>query len=140
MKLELKHLAPYLPYSVRFIECYQSSFSNQPDTINNYIMRPENMGVLYGKKRYRLKSAKLILHLLSDLTKEIEVNGERFVPIDELYKMSDYSECIPNIEEDVYQSNTPKRWPYEIFEKLLEWHFDVFRLIDQDLAININTL
>ncbi len=33
-----------------------------------------------------------------------------------------------------------KNCPYEVMEKLLSWHFDVFSLIEKGLAIDINTL
>jgi hypothetical protein len=29
---------------------------------------------------------------------------------------------------------------YEMFQKLFEWHFDLFRLIENNLAVNINTI
>ena len=31
-------------------------------------------------------------------------------------------------------------WPYEIVNKLLEWHFDIDGLIQDELAIDVNKL
>ena len=91
-----------------------------------------------------MKPMQLLLYPLSDLTKPIKVegynDGKEFVPMDKLYNMSDYSEFMESIQEDIYEMNTPFRWPYEIVQKLLEWHFDVFGLIEKGLAIDINTL
>ena len=143
MKLELKHLAPYLPYSVRYKAIWISSFKNQPDTVENRIMNTENIGTLY-KKRYKLKSAKPILRPLSDLTKEIEVNGEKFVPEDILFieygagyanKTAFINDFMPNIIYTHYSQIS-----YRIMQFLFEWHFDVFGLIENNLAIDINTL
>ena len=84
-----------------------------------------------------LEDIKLILRPLSDLTKEIEVNGERFVPIDWLEK---------NIPPSKKHSNTVtftngyiEMCYYVEYQKLFEWHFDVFGLIPQGLAIDYNT-
>ena len=52
-------------------------------------------------------------------------------------------------EETPHSSGTSKRYlekwkyettNYETIEKLFEWHFDVFGLIEKGLAIDINTL
>ena len=93
-----------------------------------------------------LNHAKLILRPLFDITKEIEVGGERFVPIKEfmiLYgggttekgKPIFESDFVANIMYSYYGSLS-----YSVMEKLFEWHFDVFGLIEQGLAIDINTL
>jgi hypothetical protein len=46
-------------------------------------------GDLYFTYEVDIKKCKLVLHPLSDLTKEIEVNGEKFVPLHELAKVAD---------------------------------------------------
>jgi hypothetical protein len=164
-KLELKHIAPYLPYDLKgmrsdggkelYYLAYVSLKSTHPLIWNT---------VSFGDPT--AMDMKPILRPLSYLTKEIEVNGEKFVPIIELAKLFHISRSaithfsgIRNdgfygvqvnchIENDdgrfmYYQirneefilSNT-----YEEVQKLLEWHFDVFGLIEQGLAIDINTL
>ena len=93
--------------------------------------------------------AKPILRPLSDLTKEIEHNGERFVPIDELWGQT-LGEIDSNTYDDYFFNPDLKTtWickenvlqlEWVVVEKLFEWHFDVFGLIDAGLAIDINTL
>ncbi|MCP1996642.1 hypothetical protein [Flavobacterium sp. HSC-61S13] len=81
------------------------------------------------------KYVKPVMHPLSDLAEEITHNGETFVPYDELDNYHNFSKVNYNdIEKD------PTRYPYTIVCKLLEWHFDIFGLIENNLAININTL
>lgn len=112
MKLELKHLAGYLPYKLQ-IEDYEPKFMIFDLTGANieYVIH------------YKTKP---ILRPLSDLTKEIEVNGEKFVP---------YENLSAHFEVEYYGNMLHKN-----VEKLLEWHFDVFGLIENGLAIDINTL
>ena len=100
-----------------------------------------------------LKYIKPILRPLSDLTKEIEVNGEKFVPIERMkrYMLVDFKYidnsgvqsvhfpkgniCITSINYEIADE-----CPLGFYTKLLEWHFDVFGLIESGLAINKNTL
>lgn len=160
MGLELKHLAAYLPYDVKFT-----------DGLIIYELDTENLaGVINDCKH--LNNIKLHLRPLSDLTKEITVNGETFVPILSLAKASDpfYSWEISkkslfhksafchsytgrvsfSINTDfkkLYSFNTSINGqfiqtnnPHLVYQKLLEWHFDIFGLIPAGLAIDINTL
>ena len=71
--------------------------------------------------------AKLILRPLSDLTKEIEHNGERFVPIVLLEDYIDFQYGYERIE-------------YWKIQQLFEWKFDIFNLIEKGEAIDVNTL
>jgi hypothetical protein len=127
-KLELKHLAAYLPYGVRTNIGRYSETNIELD-----------LGFLIS---YNIDAFKLILRPLSDLTKEIEVNGERFVGIEKIetlfnieFEMDSESSFLigKEILYDVLELN------YVIIEKLFEWHFDVFGLIENDLAIDINS-
>lgn len=103
-----------------------------------------------------------ILHPLSDLTKEIEHKGERFVPIVELAKISYperyvslyvYRDGIIRAEidfEDYYVhlyfdgkdfvSDSSIQNQFKLFQKLIEWHFDIAGLIEKGEAIDVNTL
>ena len=169
MKLELKHLAPYLPYKVLVgdgrtpFELTEHNFTN----VFKYLTT-------------------IYLHPLSDLTKEIEVNGEKLVPMVELAKILNlkgeifdnddclsfgwdenygddmqgycigwnskgkffgvgYSEDVFGIDFEKYDNGNDKMlyelpFTYDCFQKLLEWHFDIFGLIENGLAIDINTL
>ena len=114
MRLELKHLAPYLPYDIGCV--IPLGYHRTLDVNILQIMIKENFFKCYLK-----------LRPLSDLTKEIEHNGESFVPIDYLEDMIDFSCGYERIE-------------YWKVQQLIEWHFDVFGLISAGLAIDINTL
>ena len=85
--MELKHIAPYLPYGLKI-------------SVDIYGQKSE-IGILYGANNKQLELLEIretitesfnyefckpILRSLSDLTKEIEHNGERFVPIEWLRK------------------------------------------------------
>jgi hypothetical protein len=76
---------------------------------------------------------------LSDLTKEIEHNGEKFVPIEFL---SQYPSL--KLEDECKSIMSDNRWlnhcSYFLVSYLFEWHFDVFGLIEDGLAIDLNTI
>jgi hypothetical protein len=120
MELEIKHLVPYLECNLRL---ERISYKHERFKIlTAYDLCPDG----------EIDNIKPILHPLSDLTKEIEVNGEKFVPYEKIKKM------YP-IDTFSSTSNTAQ-WSYRIIQKLFEWHFDIFGLIEDDLAIDINTL
>ena len=79
---------------------------------------------------------------LSDLTKEIEHNGEKFVPIVELAKMrsSIVENVIPRAFEAIKRDIKSKRLPFDMVLKLIEWKFDIANLIESGEAIDVNTL
>ncbi len=122
-----KKIMQYLPYDVEIIiENYNNACWVLPLTVDNYVN--------YFDKRYKsnnIKSVKLILRPLLDLTKEIEHNGEKFVPIED-FKKAGY--IFPLNEDNFYNL------PYGIVNILLKWHFDIYGLIDAGLAIDINTI
>jgi len=148
MKQELKEIVGYLPYGVK---CYSVSdnevFIDEIKTLNivyNIIEVVEGV-------EFNVDDIVLILRPLSDLTKEITVNGETFVPIEEIKKISCSSLEVykpisidSKIEFNIYTGNYSVE--IDLFEgclikdKLQEWHFDIHNLIEQNKAIDINTL
>ena len=85
--------------------------------------------VLHTNKDY-----KPILHPLSDLTKEIEHKGEKFIPIK---KIAIYN---PNNVEYLIECVITGLVEYIVLRQLIEWHFDLFDGIKNNEAINVNTL
>ena len=83
-----------------------------------------------------------ILRPLSDLTKEIEHNGEKFVPIRKLLEANSFN--LEKMETEYINSFAKSmveiQMAYDDAQLLLRWHFDIFGLIEKDLAVNINTL
>lgn len=85
---------------------------------------------------------KILLRPLSDLAKEIEHNGEKFVPIDELNNIGD-AECDRYNDYFNEENISDVNWllePFIIFQKLIEWHFDLFDGIKNKEAIDVNNL
>lgn len=131
MKLEKKHLAPYFPFNL----CVKKRFGRYSET-KIEILDADDL-----KTFEFFKIFKPILRPISDLTKEIEYNREKFIPIEMLIKYS----TNDFVGEWLYQFKQGRLFfneeiPFKIIQKLLEWHFDVFGLIDAGLAIDINTL
>jgi len=98
-----------------------------------------------------ISDCKPILHPLPDLTKEIEHKGEKFVPKNRLEEMAtcknaNKSRLQNGIESLVhgFKENTKRvieeDIPVFMFQKLIEWHFDIANLIEQGEAIDANTL
>jgi hypothetical protein len=140
MKLELKHLAAYLPFGLKIMYFGKQRKMNAGNgSSKNWI------GITATIQRQG-ENCKPILRPLSDLTKEIEVGGERFVPIKEFMIL--YGGCTTEKGKPIFESDFITNIMYSyygslsygVIEKLFEWHFDVFGLIEQGLAININTL
>lgn len=112
---------------------------------NGYYFLNEELHITYdgGSTGKSLKEIKLILRPLSDLTREIEVNGEKFVPLTELLKLSNFDVEKMNEREQLEFLDSFTNTLFMTFDdgqKLLEWHFDIHGLIKKDLAIDINNL
>ena len=146
MKLKIEHLAPYLPYRLIF----QYSNTELPPEE----MTCDNIGMLIAQQdQFKKVIHKLILHDLSDLTKEIENYGEKFIPIDELNESFNCSGTLKylKLNSGIYKGNksliclqSSPNDDIEVSEylqsinKLFEWHFDVFNLIENGLALDYN--
>lgn len=194
MKLELKHLASYLPYKLYilikddiFIEYNEFLEEEQYVEKGIYKLKGITEGTSYleegiflsstdkknGDSFVEIKYIKPILFPLSSLTKEITIDGEKFIPIEVIMKSigingeitiddepcfgwdesygddaQGYAVCF-NTEklffgvcywEDIYEGIFTDKMLYELpfehkqFQKLLEWKFDVFGLIEAGLA------
>jgi hypothetical protein len=120
MKLQLKHLAPYIPYKLNIVV----KSRNQPNW--NHTLTPAYLGCMDGVFP--------VLRPLSDITKKIEVDGEKFVPLSYIYG-NDFEPCA-----QYFENLNELCIGYREMLLLFEWHFDVFGLIGNNLAIDINTL
>ena len=84
-------------------------------------------------------SAIPLLRPLSQLTTEIEVNGETFVPIEKLrewftniyFESGNYNKLNIKGKNETFISND---YFYLVSQHLLQWHFDIFGLLDRNLA------
>lgn len=124
MKLELKHLAPYLPYDVMCV-----APANQYGV--KHLFKVMDIYMMTNIVNYDTSFKPMLRPL--DLTQEIEHNGERFVPIERLTYWFDFT-YLDTHSLYIYE------YPYNVVEKLFEWKFDYFDLIPNNLAIDINTI
>lgn len=156
-KLELRHLSGYLPYGLKArIEDYKCNYVGREfDEVIGFHQWDKN-GLLWsvltdGGANPSIEKIKPILRPLSDLTKEIEVNVEKFIPISLLNKTfrPSSNDLVPygyngNLEIDIETENYSQTIDlmdgFYIAQKLLEWHFDIYGLIEKGLAIDKNTL
>lgn len=136
-KLELKHIAPYLPYKLK-CEIITTTNNVLIERMTGFdcrffeyvIFGDVEIGTngvgLFGNCKILLTSVKPILRPLSDLTK-------LGTPI-----IQPYTDCITIINQLHILNNDVSILPYQLFEILIKHHFDVFGLIDKGLAIDIN--
>lgn len=151
MKLELKHIAPYLPYSLKLWHKQWGTI-----VIMDVCWSDNNTFPIEDVEEY----CKPILHPLSDLTKEefknklIDFILEKGLyeskwakgnddycakivnkPFGKLFKLQNHDEWVCLISFDEVD-----RCKAVIYNWLIENHFDVNNLIPKNLAIDINTI
>ncbi len=147
-KLELKHLAPYLPYGLKLK--FVSKCSSDRISVNDIVALKEIQegSICVNGYKTNNKSYLPILRPLSDLTKEVEHGGKKFVPYIELLRECNFNVDKMSIEEiELYKPEPTGLMAFDYessmyceVAKVLEWHFDIFDLIGSGLAIDINTL
>ena len=165
-KLTMQVLSAYLPYKVKAqyldSEDYEITTGELVRIDTGVINGDGNEDVIItcGEQEFDPLDLidcefQLLLRPLSALTDEIEHNGERFVPIDNLIKadnkvivsnyVSDGSKAITitityklmgdTFTDFIINRNTVDNTDYCYVQKLLEWHFDVFSLLDSGDAL-----
>ena len=137
--LSAVHLAPYLPYELRFSD---GTILHSIDIDNELMLLDTKTS---GISNHRIEWGK-ILPVLRPMTmldgktwnyENIPVNFLRALGI----TASEHGYSLREAEEMVYNRRfEPFKIPYILFEQLLKFHFDVFGLIDKGLAMDINTL
>ena len=129
-EITLEQWCAYLPYGLKVIHARKKGNIQSTSELT-----PSDFTWLINQEYVRP-----ILRPLTDLTKEIEVDGEKFVPIewieDKHYTLDLHKQCERLLEDE--------RWinqcDYMLVKYLMEWHFDIHNLIEQGLAIDYNTL
>jgi len=166
MKLELKHIASYLPYAVKIYD-----YNAYP--VCGFFEMNHNGGtgmIAISELLASPRLYKIALRPIYDLTNEISHNGRKFIPIEALldieteinWSSSDhlntdfmekthytkieggstfgYNESGYFYIIDKYDRYCPVKKQKELFETMYEWGIDLNGLIDQGLAIDINTI
>lgn len=145
MKLELKHLSPYLPYGLKvhngnhaqtMTKCYNDPFVMIEITGygmgQRFTMNPDKVKPIW----------KPVLRPLSDLMKHEYINTfwQKDSFLDEITESDNQLEKATHFINRFRITDNDYCYPYDFFSKLFENHFDVFGLIPAGLAIDINTL
>lgn len=135
MKLELKYLAPYLPYGLGIV----NSTLNQQHIKAFFKLKGIKEDKIFLSRLslpQDLKKYKPILRPLSDLdNNKLDYWIEFANKIDEM-NVDYLIEAL--INKTFYAKDI--HFSFRVYEVLFEMHFDVFGLIPQGLAIDINTL
>lgn len=135
--LKPEQIAYYLPYKVLIL--WEDNEPSVLETLRVLGTNKDYWMVSYHYVEIGLHKIKLILRPLSDLTKEIEIEGKKFVPLDFIE-----NRCNNNAEfcylSKILKSNRFKELPYWVVCHLFEWHFDIDNLIGKGLAVDINKL
>ena len=153
MKLEIKHLAPYLPYGLKVQHTEFDSGESKTGIASIHSISIEDISFeglfcdYYFDDPEPECEIKPILRPLSDLTKEIEYGGEiqpiAVALIRICFEHGLTGECAAKLIVDLKPSTRHelvRLAPYFIVEQLISWHFDIFGLIDSNLAIDLNTI
>lgn len=145
-ELTVEYLAPYMPYGLM---CQTTDMGKVVISELNAIYSDNSytfMNIVESEKGF--EDIKPILRPLSDLTKEIEHNEERFVPMEKIFfdKWIDWdgeSDCLVSMR-NTYNASKGKVHseflPGWVLKNLYRWHFDIFGLIEKGLAVDRNTL
>ena len=140
--LEVKHIVPFAPYGLKGENksTKEKYYLHGIDVVQKMVYVYDG-GVIPGWLIINL--FRPYLYPLSWLTKEIEHNGGKFVPMEKIDAW--FLKVFKIIKKSGIQNTKAGTQglfaqPYEVIEKLFEWHFDVFGLIPEGLAIDKSKL
>ena len=136
MKLEIKHLAPYLPYGLKILDIYK-----ERDYIKEITGVYSFENIFTDDGDITFECIKPILRPMSGFPLYFEYlfettddqNIKDFLDEDFLYDKGIYS-----WEELVFAE--PNYIPYGTLQVLLKYHFDVFELIPAGIAVSIHDI
>lgn len=167
--LVLESLTPYLPYNVGAIKGVVRTNITAVSLESPFVFTNHYFGSR-EKIMTNLSDIRLILRPIGELTKEITIGDKTFTPIIELARIgtngqtkigitnSNFNQCFVgkgNGYKDSFFMYNPSTssfyWQhskgeyniqnqYTLFQKLFEWHFDVFNLIQKGTAISVNDI
>jgi len=135
MKLELKYLATYIPYNLKILHS-----ANKVDTMASITNLAIHTTIGHTLNHFAFLEFKLILKPISFLKKDKEV-------LDNLAKK------LSEAKTSIYGFESSKKWilevikdedatalPFFLTELLISQHYDVFGLIEEGLAVDMNCL
>lgn len=137
-------LAMSLPYKLSVISKHGNSIGYLTAVSGDadFIFRTVRVGGR-EKEMIHIDNTLPIIRPLSDLTKEIEHNGEKFIPVLKLLEANSF-----DINENTLELIEKYKGIYFDIDLLslsdalllIEWHFDICGLIEKGEAIDVNTL
>lgn len=133
MKLETKHLAPYLPYNLK----YEVLNSGQEKEIGEMIAVYNDGSACFGNIVESEKGFEYIKPILQPLFND---NFDYTIFLMDNFPEEKWADAYNDIMNGVGFGVKIEQIPYELHEFLFENHIDVFGLIEKGLAIDINTL
>lgn len=143
----LKAYSAYLPYKINWFVDFEDGDTAVYEMMGLFTDSGDIYLDEYETNVDSEKKCKPILRPLSDLTKEIEHNGEKFVPVEFLnselitidyFEDTDHYEYLMSWINSVDKSHHINFLPFGLIQKLLEWHFDIFNLREKDCCIYYN--
>ena len=143
MKLELKHLAPYLPYKLQCLAMGEGKKQFELQGISDcYYADLHEIGRTVCEQ-YDFEDVFPILRPLSDLSSNEWINEFLGTGM-EIAEFKIWAISQPNGFIDFWAQDAKGELQYKFgysdYQNLLKHHFDVFGLIEKGLAIDINTL
>ncbi len=141
MELEVKHLAPYLPYglNLQYVVREKVEKTGIMKTIihNEDEAHPTKISIDWNDAEH-IWMFKPILRPLSDLNNEIVINGEKH----QMWLLINGQKALENgkIENMNGYQYSILELSYNKIQTILKFHFDIFGLIEKGLAVDINTL
>ncbi len=142
MKLENKHIYPYLAYKLQMLQNtddWTEPIGDRIVTLCGVLDHGEYLSYQVDDNstgNFQAHNFKMILRSLDDLTKPEILKLKAFWE-NEIMSTGDSWRIFWHY---VNQWENKKQIPYWLFELLLEMHIDLFRLIEKGLAIDKNSL
>ena len=131
MKLETKHLAPYLPYKLKGI--YEMSSKQKQETLQAI----DTLGKCRTDEDLRWFEIKMFKPILQPLFND---NFDYTIFLMDNFPEEKWADAYNDIMNGVGFGVKIEQIPYELHEFLFENHIDVFGLIEKGLAISYNEL
>lgn len=150
-KLKLEQLTCYLPYGLKVKIIPISNLYEEKitivDCISSEFITFKQAPDYYFEDKEPDIDFKPILRPMSDLLKWIEDDrGRKIFPAQILWSIDSHEEerwNVYGVIPDYWMTCSkvkPEDHDYITFKHFLKWHFDVFSLIPNGLAIDINTI
>lgn len=131
MELEIKHLAPYLPYKLKGV--YEMSSKQKQETLQAI----DTLGKCRTDEDLRWFEIKMFKPILQPLFND---NFDYTIFLMDNFPEEKWADAYNDIMNGVGFGVKIEQIPYELHNFLFENHIDVFGLIEKGLAIDINTL